>query len=371
MKAAAIIFANLENEMLDELTRKRTTASIPFGGRYRLIDFALSNIVSADIVDVAVIAQKNYQSLMDHVGSGKDWDLSRRSGGLTIFPPFSNYKSDFFSTNRLEALKTIIGFISKTKEDNIILMDCDSVNVINFEEVLKQHEETRADITVLYQQAEVTSVLQKHMSFELTEKGKVTKGALKSEIGTVSNVGINVWVMRRRLLQSAMDDAISLGYNNFERDIIQNNINSLHVYGYKYDGIYLPITSMEDYFKNNMKLLNPSIRSAIFEQDNHRIYTKVRDSAPTRFGAIANVVNSFIADGCEIEGTVINSILFRGVKVGKGTVIKNSILMQDTIVGNNVSLDYVITDKNVAIRDRNHLAGCESIPYYLSKNAMV
>lgn len=371
MKAAGIIFANLENEMLDELTRKRTTASIPFGGRYRLIDFALSNIVSADIVDVAVIAQKNYQSLMDHVGSGKDWDLSRRNGGLTIFPPFSNYKSDFLSTNRLEALKTIIGFISKTKEDNIVLMDCDSVNVINFEEVLRQHEETRADITVLYQTTEVPSVLKNHMSFEVNEKGKITKGVLKSEVGKISNVSINVWVFRRRLLQSMITEAISFGQSDFYRDLILNNINSLHVYGYKYDGIYLPITSMEDYFKNNMKLLNPSIRSAIFEQDNHRIYTKVRDSAPTRFGKNANVVNSFIADGCEIEGTVINSILFRGVKVGKGTVIENSILMQDTIVGNNVSLNYVITDKNVAIRDRNHLAGCENIPYYLSKNAMV
>ena len=149
MKAAAIIFANLQNEMLDELTRKRTTASLPFGGRYRLIDFALSNIVSADIVDVGVIAQKNYQSLMDHVGSGKDWDLSRRNGGLSIFPPFSNYKSDFLSTNRLEALKTIMGFISKVKDDTIVLMDCDSVNVINFDDILKQHAENKADITVM------------------------------------------------------------------------------------------------------------------------------------------------------------------------------------------------------------------------------
>lgn len=371
MKAAGIIFANEVNEMLDEITRKRTTASIPFGGRYRMIDFALSNIVSADIVDVAVIAQKNYQSLMDHVGSGKDWDLSRRNGGLTIFPPFSNYKSDFLSTNRLEELKSIIGFISKTKEDNIVLMDCESVNVINLEEVLKKHEETRADITVLYKELEVTPALRNHMSVEVSEKGRITKGILKSEVGTISNICINVWVIRRRLLQSMITEAISLGQSDFQRDLILNNINSLHVYGYKYEGIYLPITSMEDYYKNNMKLLEPSIRSAIFEQDNHRIYTKVRDSAPTRFGKSANVVNSFIADGCEIEGVVINSILFRGVKVGKGTVIKNSILMQDTIVGNNVDLNYVITDKNVAIRDRNHLAGCETIPYYLSKNAMV
>lgn len=371
MKAAAIIFANLQNEMLDELTRKRTTASLPFGGRYRLIDFALSNIVSADIVNVGVIAQKNYQSLMDHVGSGKDWDLSRRNGGLSIFPPFSNYKSDFLSTNRLEALKTIMGFISKVKDDTIVLMDCDSVNVINFDDILKQHAENKADITVLYQTCVVPSILKDHMSFELNEKNKVVKATLDSPVGVQANVSINVWIMNRRFLQSAVSEAISLGQNSFERDIILNNIKSVRVFGYEYKGIYMPITSIEDYYKNNMRLLDPSIREQIFEQDNHRIYTKVRDSAPTRYGSTANVVNSFIADGCEIEGTVINSILFRGVKVGKGTVVENSILMQDTIVGNNVHLNCVITDKNVAIRDRNSLSGCEKIPYYLSKNAMV
>ena len=371
MKAAGIIFANLQNEMLDELTRKRTTASLPFGGRYRLIDFALSNIVSADIVDVGVIAQKNYQSLMDHVGSGKDWDLSRRNGGLRVFPPFGNYKSDFLFTNRLEALKTITGFISKVKDEVMVLMDCDSVNVIDFDDLLKKHHESKADITVVYQNCQVPEVLNKHMSIELDENGRVIKGALTSEIGTTSNVSINVWVMSRRLLLSAVDEAISLGLNSFEKDIILNNISSLRVYGYEYKGIYLPITSMEDYYKNNMKLLEPSVREAIFEQENHRIYTKVRDSAPTKFGKESKVVNSFIADGCEIEGTVINSILFRGVKVGKGTVIKDSILMQDTIIGDNVNLECVITDKNVAVRDRNHLAGCKKIPYYLSKNAMV
>lgn len=371
MKAAAIVFANLQNEMLDELTRKRTTASLPFGGRYRLIDFALSNIVSADITSVGVIAQKNYQSLMDHVGSGKDWDLSRRNGGLSIFPPFSNYKSDFLSTNRLEALKTIMGFISKVKDDIIILMDCDSVSVIDFDDVLKKHVEAKADITVLYQNTYVNSALKDHMSFEVNEKGRVTKATLNSEVGHVANVSINVWVINRIFLLQAITEAISLGQSSFERDVILNNITSTRVFGYEYDDVYFPITTIEDYYKNNMKLLDPQVRKQIFEKDNHRIYTKVRDSAPTRFGENANVVNSFIADGCEIEGTVINSILFRGVIVGKGTVVENSILMQDTIVGSNVNLKCVITDKNVAIRDRNNLSGCEKIPYYLSKNAMV
>ena len=371
MKAAGIIFANVQNEMLDELTRKRTTASLPFGGRYRLIDFALSNLISADIVDVAVIAQKNYQSLMDHVGSGKDWDLSRRNGGLRVFPPFGSWKSDFLYSTRLESLKSITGFINKVKDDTLVLMDCDSVSVVDFEDVLKQHVDKHADITVVYQETEVEDVLKDHMSFEVNEEGRIIKGALKSEVGTHAKVGINIWVVNRHLLASLVDDAIAQGYEHFEKDIILRNINSLNIFGYEYKGILLPITTMENYFKNNMKLLEKETRDAIFEQDNHRIYTKVRDSAPTRYGSNTKVVNSFIAEGCEIEGTVINCILFRGVRVAKGTVIKNSILMQDTIVGTSCNLDHVITDKNVSIRDRNNLMGCEKVPYYLGKYTTV
>lgn len=371
MKAAGIIFANLQNEMLDELTRKRTTASLPFGGRYRLIDFALSNIVSADIVNVAVVAQKNYQSLMDHVGSGKDWDLSRRNGGLTIFPPFSNYKSDFLYTNRLEALKTITGFIAKAKEDYIVLMDCDSVNVIDLDDVISEHANHEADITIVYKKCEVTKPLKNHMTITLDNNKRVVKGSLSGEVGETENVAINVWVVNRRSLQSSVDDAVMLGFDNFEKDIILNAVKNLRVFGYEYNGYNMTVSSMESYFKNNMELLKPEVREAIFGQPNHRIYTKVRDSAPTRFGTTAEVENSFIADGCEIEGTVINSILFRGVKVGKGTIIKDSILMQDTITGDNVTLQYVVTDKNVTIRDRNNLSGCEKIPYYLGKNVMV
>ena len=150
MKALGIIFSNIHNETIDELTRKRTSASIPFGGRYRLIDFALSNIVSADIVNVGRLAQKNYQSLMDHLGSGKDWDLSRRNGGLVIFPPYGSYKSDTLYSNRLEALISIRGYIEKNKEDLVVLMDCDSANVIDLNDVLEQHVANQADITIIY-----------------------------------------------------------------------------------------------------------------------------------------------------------------------------------------------------------------------------
>ena len=371
MSALGIIFSNIHNETMDELTRKRTSASIPFGGRYRLIDFALSNFVNANISTVGVLTQKNYQSLMDHLGSGKDWDLSRKNGGLIIFPPYSSHRSDFLYENRFEALVSVNSYVAKRHEDYVVLTDCDNVNAVDFSDVLQKHEENNADITIVYRNQVVTEDLEDHMTFELDSSGRVTKATLKAKVGEQAKVAINVWVINRRLLQGLLVDAATTGAKSFQRDVLFANVKALKIYGYQYDGIYLHMDSMENYFKGNMLLLTESVRKELFGNPNKRIYTKVRDSAPTRYGKDAIVQNSFIADGCEIEGTVINSVLFRGVRVAKGTVVKNSILMQDTIVCTACNLDHVITDKNVSIRDRNNLMGCEKVPYYLGKYTTV
>ncbi len=371
MNALGIIFSNIHNETIDELTRKRTSASIPFGGRYRIVDFALSNLVHAGVDNVGILAQKNYQSLMDHLGSGKDWDLSRKNGGLVIFPPFGSYKSDVAFTSRLEALISIKGFIEKQHEELVVLMDCDSANLIDFNEVFAYHREKGADMTLIYKKGVCENDLRDHMDLTLNENGKVVDAQLRSKVGNETNSCINIWVVNRRLLQGLLEEAIAQGYESFHRDLVFNNIKGLKIYGYEYKGVYLHVNSMENYFKYNMALLEKDTRDALFGNKNHRVYTKVRDSAPTRYGEDAQVSDSFIADGCEIEGKVENSILFRGVKVGRGTVVKNSILMQDTITGDNVKLNYVVTDKNVTIRSRNNLSGCKEVPYYLGKNKMV
>jgi glucose-1-phosphate adenylyltransferase len=371
MKTMGIIFSNIHNETIDELTRKRTSASIPFGGRYRLIDFALSNMVNADIINVGVITQKNYQSLMDHVGSGKDWDLSRKNGGLVVFPPFKNSESDFLFTNRLEALKSISEYISNDNADYVVLSDCDSVNVVDYTDVINRHIENEADITVIYQNLQVPSDMVNHMSLELDDSSRVIHADRKSQLYRNSNVSLNIWVMNRKLLEGLLEEATVSGASSFERDVIQKNVKSLKIYGYNYEGVYLHVNTMENYYKYNMQLLNAEVRSELFAQPGRAIYTKVRDSAPTRYGKDSLVENCFIADGCEIEGTVRNSILFRGVKVAKGSVVENSILMQDTMVSSSVRLNCVITDMNVTIRDRNELSGCEKVPYYIGKNSVI
>lgn len=369
MKTLGIIFSNAETESLYEITRKRSTASIPFGGRYRLIDFALSDMVEAGITNVAVLAQKNYQSLMDHLGSGKDWDLSRKNGGLVIFPPFSSYKSDNMSSSRLELLKSIKSYIQKQNPEVVILTDSDSVNAVNISEALKQHEERHADVTIVYKKQTVTKDLRNNLNLQLDANKRIIAASLVTNTAKSGNVSLNITIISRPVLIGLLEDAISRGLSSFYNEVIYPNINSLRVYGYEYKGVYMHISNMENYFKSNMELLDPKVRKAVFEQENHGVYTKVRDSAPTKYGEKVYVDNSFIADGCVIEGNVVNCILFRGVKVGPGSKIKNCILMQDTVVGSNVKLDSVITDKNVIISDRANLAGCEKLPYYISKGS--
>ena len=369
MGAAGIIFSDGNIGQIDELVRRRTEASIPFGGRYRLIDFALSNMVNADIIQVAVISKRNYQSLMDHIGSGKDWDLSRRNGGVSIFPPFGNYKSGNVYANQIEALQGIIGFITKCPEEHLILTECDSVNVIDYPDVLEQHIDTNADITLIYKEQELDNAAEEYLVVETDEFGRVKSGSLLNNTNGVKKVVINAFVIKRKLLQVLLSEAASKGATSLEQEFILNNISSLRVFGYNYTGVYLPINSMENYYKNNMALLDEEVRKQVLEVA--PIYTKVRDSAPTKYGQNAVVENSFIADGCIIEGQVINSILFRGVKIGKDTVIKNCILMQDTMVLDNVHLNAVVTDKNVTIRSHQDLSGCAKLPYYVAKNTMI
>lgn len=371
MKAAGIILADGKLGEIDELIRHRTVASVPFGGRYRLVDFALSNFVNADVMQVGIITKRNYQSLMDHIGSGKDWDLSRKNGGVIIFPPYGNPFANYHTShgNLLEALQSVDEFITKCPEDHIIVTECDSVNVIDYSDVLQQHEDTNADITVIYQEMDGELTEKGSLVCDTDEFGRVISGSIVRGDKGVVKASIGAYVIKRKLLASLLKEAASRGNHSFEQDIIINNITSLRVFGYNYDGAYLPINSMEEYYKYNMELLNYETRSKVL--DSYPIYTKVRDSAPTKFGSSAKVHNSFIADGCEIEGTVINSILFRGVKVAKGTVIKDSILMQDTMVMENVNLNAVITDKNVTIRERQQLSGCSKLPYYIGKNMVV
>ena len=363
--AIGVIFSNMHEETVPELVRRRTMASIPFGGRYRIIDFALSNMVNSGISTVGLMTNNNYRSLIDHIGSGKDWDLARKDGGIILLPPFSE-KHDKLYTTRLEALGSLTGFLSRRKEKYVVLADCDGVAKIDIAKIIDYHENKSADITLVTHFGKVGN-RKEFMLVTPDETGRVKELQLSPHVkdGTKENIFINIMVINRQFLLNIVEDSVTHGFSSFESDILVKQLNSLKIYSYDFQGYYAGIDSMTAYYKHNMELLDKEVRDELF--GDRDIYTKVRDSAPSKYGESAMVKNSLISDGCVIEGVVENSILFRGVKVGKGTVVRNSIIMQDNIIGENTSLDCVITDKNVVISDSKTLCGCSELPYFIQK----
>ena len=376
MATTGIIFSNLHDMSIADLTRRRTMASVPFGCRYRLVDFALSNMVNAGISDISVVTHNNYRSLMDHLGSGKDWDLARRSGGLKILPPFiSTYQGEgnaLYDT-RLEALKNIQGFIADLTTDTVVISDCDAICNIDLKRVIEYHTAQNAAATCV--------IAKKTLTEENCQYYRVVTSDNENNIIDVAthpknltgehDVLINIWVFDRSYLQSVVADASAHGYKSFTTDVVLRNLDKFTYKTYRFDGYYASIESMAGYFAVNMELLDTKTREALFKVKDRPIYTKVRNSAPAKYVDGATVKNSMIADGCIIEGTVENSILFRGVHVGKGAVVKNSILFQDTQVLTGASINCVIADKNVVIRDGVTLSGHPSMPFYIEKYKMI
>ena len=377
MAVAGIIFSNLHDAEISELTSQRTMASIPFACRYRLIDFALSNMVNSGINDINVIAHYNYHSLMDHIGSGKDWDLARRSGGVKILPPYITAYANPTNTlyhSRLDALKSVNYSISNIRDDYVVLSDCNIICNIDLKDVVNDHIKNDADITVVVKKEHFTgNMSSKKVIYETDDNNKVTDIAINPPYVTGDHdTTLYMMVVTRKFLENSINNAIAHNYTDFDYDIIARNINRANIRVYRHDGFYAHISSFTEYFSCSMDVINNAdLRNALFNIKNRPIYTKVRNSAPTRYSDSNTVKNSLIADGCIIEGTVENTIIFRGVKIGKNAVVKNSILFQDTIVGDNASLNCVVADKNSVIKAGRTLSGHETLPYYINKGRMI
>ncbi len=365
-----IIFSNMHDNSLGELTDHRTMGSVPFGGRYRFIDFPLSNMVNSGITNIGVVTKSNYQSLIDHIGSGREWDLARKRGGLYVLPPFSSSHSGIYR-GRLEALAGIRSFISTQTADYILLSDCDVIANINYQEMVDTHISSGADITVMYKRMPIeSSDLYETTAFELDEQHRVTDVMIGPQNKGYYNVYENVVIMSKELLERIIQETSQRSQYSFKRTILQGSRDRFDIRGYEYTGVSMTIHSIHGYFKANMQLLDKETRSSLFRPGNP-IYTKIKDEVPAKYGMASRVVNSMIADGCVIDGTVENSIIFRGVKIARGAVVKNSIVMQGTTVGEGASMDYVMVDKDVFIREGKELKGSNTYPIYIAKGSVV
>ena len=369
-KVLGLIFSNMHEETLSDMTKERTMGSVLFGGRYRLIDFPLSNMVNSGIGEVGVITKSNYQSLLDHLGSGREWDLARKIGGLHLLPPFSHVQSGMYR-GRLEALYGVWDFIKMSDADYVVMSDCDIVANIDFDKVVEAHVETGADITAVYAKDVVsTEQAQQATVYSINDDGRVVDVLISPQISGACNISLNMFVLSKEFLKNIVLESASRSLYSFEKSILQARTHEYTIMAYQYNGYFSKISSMDTFYKANMSLLNTDNRAKLFPE-NRPVYTKVRDNPPAKFAIGANVKNSLIGDGCIIEGTVENCVLFRGVKIGKGAVVKNAILMQDTVIGSKCDINYVITDKNVKISDMRLLTGSQNYPLFLGKGANI
>lgn len=369
-KILGVIFANMHEDVIPELTRQRTMGSVMFGGRYRLIDFTLSNMVNSGVSEVGVITKSNYQSLLDHLGSGREWDMARKNGGLHLLPPFSSTSSGMYR-GRLEAMYGISDFIKCSDADYVIMSDCDVVTSLDYNAVFEAHIKSGADITAVYSTANLSldEAAQSNV-FGIDEGGRINNVLIKPSISGECNIALNTYIISKDLLMSIVTDGAARGIYSFAKSILQDKCGQYKIMAYKHDGYFSKITSIKSYYDANMALLDTATRCKLFPE-NAPVYTKIRDNPPAKFAIGANVKNSLIADGCIIEGTVENSVLFRGAKVGKGSVIRDSIIMQDTVIGKNCHVECVITDKIVKITDSKILTGSKNYPIYVGKGAEI
>lgn len=365
-----LVFANMHDTTLGDMTKNRTMGSVMFGGRYRLIDFPLSNMVNSGISEVGVITKSNYQSLLDHLGSAREWDLARKKGGLYILPPFGNVESTLYR-GRIEALYGAMSFIKHSRAKYVILSDCDVVTNIDYKPIVAAHIESGADITAVAHTGVYSSDdIKTSTVFNVDADKNVTSVLINPDISGTCTTSLNVFVMSMDFLIETVNDAMARGNVSFERNILQEKCRELKIKIYEYDNYFSKLNSPESYFKSNMALLEPENARKLFVPK-RSIYTKVSDNAPVKYDLDSKVSNSLIADGCIIEGEVENSVLFRDVKVGKGAKVKNCILMQGTVVGDNAELSYLITDKNVSICENHILTSSPQYPMYVGKGASV
>ncbi len=365
-----LIVAN--NDKIPPITDKRAISALPISGSYRIIDFALSNMSNAGITNVGLITEANYSSLMDHVKSGSPYDLDRKNQGLNVLPPNLDAHDYGRSRGSLDMLYGAKSFLHKSNQTYVILSLGNIVCNIDFEPIVEKHIENQSDITIIYKDmcGIEESELSRFTLIELDDDSRVTDIEVRPQYPKSSYACLDIYIMEKALLESIIDEGISRGDHYFIRDCISKKLSGMIINGYKFDGYCDIVDSLKSYFANNMLFLDKEHRAELFNPDNP-IYTKNKDLCPASYGDGCEIENSLIANGSQICGTVINSVISRGVVIKKGAVVKNSIIMQDCVIESNVTLDYVVLDKEVTIGEGKTLIGQESYPVPIAKGAIV
>jgi len=350
----------------------RTLSAARFAGRYRLVDFMLSNMVNSNIYTIGMILNSHYQSLISHIGMGKDWDLARKSGGVYFFPPY--FADDRRSVNNeLDGpLQRAAEYLTESKTDYVLVADSSIIYNMNYRKAFETHKKSGADITAIYTKKKISPGERENtVHFTISEDGKVTGISLSPPNAESVNASLGAYIMHKRHFIQLTAAERNCGMIRFSRVLLADALSRLNVDAYEFKGYSAHICSVETFFHYNLDILDINNRNSLFDFEGRQIFTNRRDSLPAKYGKQAEIKNSVISDGCQIDGTVINSVICRNVKIESGAVIKNCVLQDDTIVEKNASLDCIITDNSVIISENRHMMGYRTYPVYIERGKVI
>ena len=377
MTMMGIIFANIYDKNLGTLTSMRTMASVPYGGRYRQVDFALSNMSNSGIRHIGIITKEKYQSLMNHIGSGQEWDVDLEEGGLQYLNPFAMGHDDSSTKDgkyrgKLDALKCAMSFLELSKEDYVVLVDGSVLCAMNYKEILQSHVESGADVTIVVKDGVCNGEKEVDMALRMDETGKVTDMVCKCAAPAGFYASTSVFIMSRKLLMEKIEEAVARDRYHLERDLVMHGYHEgMKIHACLFEGVALYNESELEYYNNSMALLDRDVRNGLFGCPDLAIYTKVRDEVPSAYGEKAEVRDCIVADGCVLEGKAERSVLFRGVKLGEGAHVQDCVIMQDTVIGAGAKLQYVILDKDVTVKPNANFCGTKNHPMIVGRGGKV
>ncbi len=370
MNVMGIIFAN--DGSLGTLTAQRTMASLPFGGRYRQVDFALSNLAAIGVRHVGIVTRHHYQSLVNHIGSGEEWGMELEEGGLEFLTPYAMSKTDTYR-GKLESLHAAMGFLEYGEEDeHLVMIDSSVLSNIDLSDVISKHIASGKDVTVVTKAGVCNGKQQFDLAMKLDKNGSISDMAVDYAAPADYVASMDIYVVSKKWLAQQVKEHIAHNLYHMDRDLVlgQWQKGAITVNPYIFPGEALFTESVDDYFRNNLSLLNKKVRHDLFGY-NHPVYTKVRDRVPTYYGDGCAAENCLVADGCMLDGSVKNSILFRQVSICAGADVENCVIMNDTKVGENCELKYVILDKDVTVRPGARLIGTPHNPIVVKRGDTV
>lgn len=373
MRSVMGVIHHLKNEeALGEITRHRCIAAVPYGGRYRLVDFVLSNMVNAGINNIGIITSLNMRSLLDHLGNGKEWGLDKKHDGLFILPAAKSGDSKNRRKVDMEDFYANLDYLERSRQDYVIVSGSNMVCKLDYQEIVRYHKDKRGDITIVYKEDYpfYGDDLEDNMFLEIETAGRVMSVSGRPKVKKRYRVSMDMYVMAREFLLDLLKECEASRKWDLVRDILAKRLQELRVYGFQHQGYLAIINTVFSYYRHHFELLNPAVWEELFLRRGV-VYTKLRDGPPSRYADISEVRNTLVANGCRIEGKVENSILYRDVNIAKGAVVRNSIVMSKTEIAEDVLIDRAILDKEVQVKKGTWLVGEKNRPVVVGKKSVV